>query len=101
MIDIKMSSVALPRRQPRFAKRLTPGSIANAKNNETNSSNRKLDSWWNNSRATRAPRNPSQNTTMALGTHFGIALSLVLLISPTVLARPAVQSDPTTGTIEQ
>jgi hypothetical protein len=44
MIDIKMSSVALPLRQPRFAKRLTPGSIANAKNNDTNRSNKKLDS---------------------------------------------------------
>jgi hypothetical protein len=86
---------------PRFAKRLTPGSIANAKNNETSNSSRKLDNWWNNSRTTRAPRNPSQNTTTALGTHFGMARSLVLLISPTVLAWPAVQSDPATGTMEQ
>ena len=30
-----------------------------------------------------------------------MARSLVLLISPTVLARPAVQSDPATGTMEE
>jgi hypothetical protein len=30
-----------------------------------------------------------------------MARSLVLLISPTVLAWPAVQSDPATGTMEQ
>jgi len=39
-----MSSVPDPRRHPRFANRFTPGSIANAKKMDTNTSSKKLDS---------------------------------------------------------
>jgi hypothetical protein len=39
----KIKAVPLPLRQPRRANRLTPGSMARAKNIETNNSNTKLD----------------------------------------------------------
>ena len=48
--------VARPRRQPRAASRLTPGSIANERNTDTSNSTNSDDSRWNTCRVVKVSR---------------------------------------------
>ena len=67
----RMSAVAEPRRQPRRASRLTPGSMASDRNTEIATRTKSPLSLPQKKRTARAPRNPLQNTTTAGTTQRG------------------------------
>ena len=71
----RISAVARPRRQPRRASRLTPGSMARARNSAMAKSTKRPLSLLQKNRTAIAPRNPLQNTMTAGMTQPGRRLS--------------------------
>ena len=69
-----MTTVAVPRRQPRAASRLTPGSIASDRNSETSSSTDSSDRLAHTERVTTETMKPSQKMATAFHTHRGMLL---------------------------
>ncbi len=71
-IPNRKTTVATPRRQPRRARKLTPGSMANDRNSEIAMRNRRVCRRENSHRPTSVAMKPSQNTTTARRTHRGM-----------------------------
>src|SRR3954451_17754259 len=65
--------VAVPRRQPRAASRLTPGSIANDRKNDTSNKMNNADRLLHTDRLTIVTMKPSQKMAVAFHTHRGIS----------------------------
>ena len=71
-IPNRKTAVATPRRQPRRARKLTPGSMANDRNSEMARRNSSVCRRENSHRPTSVAMKPSQNTTTARRTHRGM-----------------------------
>src|SRR3954447_15797472 len=65
--------VAVPRRQPRAASRLTPGSIANDRKNDTSNRMNNADRLLHTDRVTIVTMKPSQKMAVAFHTHRGMS----------------------------
>src|SRR4029079_3954549 len=65
--------VAVPRRHPRAASRLTPGSIASDRKNETSNKMNRADRLLHTERVTMVTMKPSQKMAVAFQTHRGMS----------------------------